>query len=87
MLLFAPWDLLQLTLMLLAVVLAVLALELPCLVHGVMALCGMFVSLGVLYWTLHAPYVALLQLLVYAGAVIALSLAVVTLARRGPREG
>jgi len=76
----ALWELIQLTLMFLTVALAILAVELSNLIYAVIALCGMYVTIGLLYWTLHAPYVALFQFVVYAGAVIVLFLVVVALA-------
>jgi len=61
------------------VILAVLVVELPNLLHSVLALCGMSITIGALFWLLSAPYPALFQLLVYAGAVVVLFLAAIML--------
>jgi NADH:ubiquinone oxidoreductase subunit 6 (subunit J) len=42
----------------------------------------MCISLGALFWVLNATYVAVFQLLVYAGAVIVLFIATVMLTAR-----
>ncbi|MBS7629225.1 NADH-quinone oxidoreductase subunit J, partial [Candidatus Bathyarchaeota archaeon] len=50
--------------------------------HAVVSLACMAVSLGGVFWLLKAPYVAVFQILVYAGAVIVLLIAAVMLTRR-----
>lgn len=58
--------------------------------HGVIALVANFVMLGVLFLLLHAEFLALVEILVYAGAVMVLFLFVVTLLFAGtkpPEEG
>ena len=75
-------DMLQLFFLFLALAMAILAVEIPKMIHAVLALLGFFVSVGILYWLLNAPYVALFQLIVYAGAVVVLFLVVITLAGR-----
>ncbi|MFQ5758692.1 MAG: NADH-quinone oxidoreductase subunit J [Candidatus Bathyarchaeia archaeon] len=66
----------------LTVLLAWLTVELKDMLHAVICLCGMCISMGALFWLLNAPYVAVFQLLVYAGAVIVLFIAVVMLTTR-----
>ena len=75
-------DMLQIALIILTVLLALLTVELKDMLHAVLCLCGMCVSLGALFWLLSAPYVAVFQLLVYAGAIIVLFIAVVMLTTR-----
>jgi len=72
-------ELLALVLIIASVVLAVLVVELSDLLHSVVALCGMSITIGVLFWSLGAPYPALFQILVYAGAVIVLFIAAIML--------
>jgi NADH-quinone oxidoreductase subunit J len=75
-------DMLQIGLIILTVLLALLTVELKDMLHAVICLCGMCISIGALFWLLSAPYVAVFQLLVYAGAVIVLFIAVVMLTTR-----
>ena len=75
-------DLLQITLIIFSVFLAILTVELKDMLHAVMCLCGMCITVGALFWLLNAPYVAVFQLLVYAGAVMVLFIATVMLTVR-----
>jgi len=75
-------DLLQIALIFIMVIFAILTVELRDLLHAVIALCGMSIVIGALFWLLSAPYVAVFQLLVYAGAVIVLFVAAVMLTTR-----
>jgi NADH-quinone oxidoreductase subunit J len=61
---------------------AILTVELKDLLHTVLSLAAMAISLGALFWILNAPYVAVFQILVYAGAVVVLFVAAVMLTRR-----
>jgi NADH:ubiquinone oxidoreductase subunit 6 (subunit J) len=72
-------ELIGLILIIASVVLAILVVELPDLLHSVVALCGMSITIGALFWLLSAPYPALFQILVYAGAVIVLFIAAIML--------
>lgn len=74
---------LQIGLMVLTVLLALLTVELNDLLHATICLCGTCTTIAALFWLLRAPYVSVLQLLVYAGAVIVLFLAAVMLTKRG----
>ncbi len=75
-------DILQVALMILTVLLALLTVELKDMLYAILSMCGMCVSIGGLFWLLNAPYVAVFQLLVYAGAVIVLFIATVMLTAR-----
>ncbi len=56
-------------LMALSLVSALVAVGAPKLMQSVLALAVMFICIGLIYWIVLAPYVALFHLLVYAGAV------------------
>ena len=75
-------ELLQIGLIILTVLLALLTVELKDILHAILCMCGMSISIGALFWLLSAPYVAVFQLLVYAGAVIALFTTTVMLTKR-----
>ncbi|RLI39699.1 hypothetical protein DRO64_10190 [Candidatus Bathyarchaeota archaeon] len=59
--------------MILALILAVLTVELKDILYSILSFCGMCIVLGVIFWILNAPYVAVFQMLVYAGAIVACS--------------
>lgn len=75
-------DVIQLVLLVAACIFAILTVELRDLLHTVVSLAAMAVSLGAIFWLLNAPYVAVFQVLIYAGAVIVLFIAAVMLTRR-----
>jgi NADH-quinone oxidoreductase subunit J len=75
-------EMLQIVLILVTVLLALLTVELKDMLHAILSMCGMCISIGALFWLLSAPYVAVFQLLVYAGAVIVLFIATVMLTKR-----
>ena len=54
-------------------------------VHSAVALVADFVGLGVLFLLLHAEFLAVVEILVYAGAVMVLFLFVITLLMAGTR--
>lgn len=64
----------------------VLVTRLP--VHGVVAMVVHFVGLAVLYLSLHAEYLAVLQIIIYAGAMMVMFLFVIALltAKKDPLE-
>jgi len=64
------------------VLLAISAVELKSLLHAAISFCGMCISIGALFWLLNAPYAAVFQILVYAGAVVTIFLAAVMLTTR-----
>ena len=68
--------------MILTVLLAILTVELKDILYAILSFCGMCILIGVIFWTLNAPYVAVFQLLVYAGAIVALFIAAVMLTTR-----
>jgi len=78
-------EILQITLIFFAVFLAILTVELKDLLYAVLCLCGMCITIGALFWLLNAPYVAVFQLLIYAGAVIVLFIVTVMLTVRGKK--
>ncbi|MHA1237709.1 MAG: NADH-quinone oxidoreductase subunit J family protein [Candidatus Odinarchaeia archaeon] len=61
---------------------ALAAVELKNLIYAALAFAVMGVFLGAIYFLLLAPYVAVFQLIIYAGAVTVLLLATITLIGR-----
>ncbi|MDW8084092.1 MAG: NADH-quinone oxidoreductase subunit J [Candidatus Caldarchaeum sp.] len=74
-------ELLEIGLLVAAVVFAIAAVEQARLVRSVIGLLGYTASLGVLFLVLGAYPVAILQLLVYAGGIVALFIFVILLTR------
>jgi len=72
---------LELALLAATVALAILAIEQARLVRAVMSLLGMTAMIGVIFFLLGAYQVAIMQLLVYAGGIIALFIIVILLTR------
>jgi NADH-quinone oxidoreductase subunit J len=72
-------EVLQPILMLLATLLAFLAVEASKMLYAVISFSGMCMAIGALFWVLNAPYVAVFQLLIYAGAVMILFLVTIML--------
>lgn len=72
-------EALQFTLMILATFLALLTVELKKILYAVISFSGMCITIGALFWILNAPYVAVFQLLIYAGAVVTIFLAAIML--------
>ena len=56
-------------------------------VHSAVWLAVCFSAIGVLYLTLHAPFIAVLQITIYAGAIMVLFLFVVMLLNVAASEG
>ncbi|MEM2840184.1 MAG: NADH-quinone oxidoreductase subunit J [Candidatus Bathyarchaeia archaeon] len=75
-------EILQIVLLVSTCIFAVLTVEMRDLLHTVISLACMAICLGGVFWLLKAPYVAVFQILVYAGAVIVLLIAAVMLTRR-----
>ena len=71
--------------MILTVLLALLTVEVKDILYAILSFCGMCILMGIIFWTLNAPYVAIFQLLVYAGAIVALFITAVMLATRKER--
>lgn len=76
-----PFEYLHVGIMILTVALAISTIELKNLMYAVLSFCGMCIAIGALYWLLNAPYVAVFQLLIYAGAVVTIFLAALTLTK------
>jgi NADH-quinone oxidoreductase subunit J len=70
----------------LTIILSVITLEVRSLFRASIIFAVMCVSVAILFWILGAYYVAVFQLLVYAGAMIVLLLAVVALTAGRERE-
>jgi NADH-quinone oxidoreductase subunit J len=62
-----------------AILLAIFTIEVKNILHAVISFCGMCIAIGGLFWLLNAPYVSVFQILIYAGAVVAIFLAAVML--------
>jgi NADH-quinone oxidoreductase subunit J len=65
--------------MVFAAVLAFLAVEIRNILYAVIVFSGMCITIGALFWVLNAPYVAVFQVLIYAGAVVTIFLAAIML--------
>ncbi|MEM2095538.1 MAG: NADH-quinone oxidoreductase subunit J [Candidatus Caldarchaeum sp.] len=74
-------DLFEVLLLAAAVLFAILAVEQSRLVRSVMGLLGYTATLGVIFFILGAYPVALFQLLIYAGGIVALFLFVILLTK------
>jgi NADH-quinone oxidoreductase subunit J len=70
----------------LAIVSALLAVAMPNIVYGVIFLLCANVILGILYYSVGAPMVALFQLAIFAGAIVVFFLITVMLTRAGTLE-
>ena len=76
-------DVLVIPLLVITLVLGALTVELNDLLHSVICLCGMCVSIGLLFGILNALHVMVFQFLIYGGASIVLFVSIVMLTRRG----
>lgn len=74
-------NLLHLILLGTTILMAFFVAEAKEMLHAVLSLFGMCLTIGLLYWVLSAPYVAVFQLAIYGGAVIVLLISVVMLTR------
>lgn len=70
-------EALQVALMIATILLALFAIESKNILHAVIGFCGMCITIGGIFWLLNAPYVSVFQILIYAGAVVAIFLAAV----------
>ncbi len=73
----------EIALLAITVLLAVLTVELRRLVYAIVAFCGFGVAIGVLFLLLEAPYAAVFQFSIYAGAITALLLAAEAIVKGG----
>ena len=73
-----------LLIILLAIVIiaAILAIELRDLIYASISLAVLSIALAGVFWILNAPWVALFQLMIYAGAVTVLLISTVALTER-----
>ncbi len=65
----------------LAILFGIIAVELKRLDHAVISFAAMNVVLGALFYLLYAPWVAVFQWLIYAGAIVVLLLVTVSLTK------
>jgi len=72
----------SLLLAVLIAVFAVLALEIRNITYAILSLCGFSVAIAAAFYFLSAPYVAVFQLAILAGAVTVLFLVAVMLTRK-----
>ena len=77
---------LEIILLAFIVVFGVLAVEFKRLVYAAVSLALMSVSIGLIFFLLTAPFVGVLQLLIYAGAITILFLATISLTRGEEEE-
>ena len=63
--------------MILTLAFALITVELKDILYAILSFCGMCTTIGAFFWLLNAPYVAVFQILIYAGAVVTLFLAAV----------
>jgi len=70
----------------LAVVSSFLAVSMPNIVYGVVFMLCANVLLGILYYLVGAPTVALFQLAIFAGAIVVFFIITVMLTRAGRME-
>ncbi len=68
-------------LLVLTVIFAIVAIEHTHLIKSVMGLLGVTAGIGVIFFLLGAYQIAILQLLVYAGGIVALFIVVILLTR------
>ena len=79
-------DVVQIMLIALTLIFAVLSIEVKNLFRAIIFFALMCISIGAMFWMLKAPYLAVFQLTVYSGAVVALLLATVMLTVGKERE-
>lgn len=77
-----PGAMISLILGVIIIVFAVLAMELKNITYAILSLCGFSVAVAVAFFFLNAPYVAVFQLAILAGAVTVLFLVAVMLTRK-----
>lgn len=68
------------------IVLSILTIEVRSLFRATLFFAVMCISIAILFWMLGAYYVAVFQLLIYAGTMIVLLLAVIVLTAGEERE-
>lgn len=73
------YDLLSIIFVVITIALAIMAVEIKDVLKSVYCLFGFFICIGIFFWLFNAPYLAVFQLLIYAGAIIALFIVVIML--------
>lgn len=68
------------------IIFGIIAIEHKNLIYSAISLAVMSVFLGIIYFILNAPYVAVFQLVIYAGAVTVLFLAAISLVTKTKGE-
>jgi NADH-quinone oxidoreductase subunit J len=74
-------EVVQIVLIAATLVFAFMTAGLKDILYAALSLGGMAICMGVLFWTLNAPYVALFQMLIYGGAVVVLFVSVIMFVR------
>lgn len=74
-------EVIALILMALAVIFAILTIEVKDLIYMVFSFAVMSVAIGSYYFLLNAVYLGIFQMLIYAGAVVAMAIAAIILTR------
>ncbi|MGQ9679207.1 MAG: NADH-quinone oxidoreductase subunit J [Candidatus Bathyarchaeia archaeon] len=74
------------TLLALAVIFSFIAVAIRNIVYGVIFLLCSNVTLGILYYTVGAPLVALFQLAIFAGAIVVFFIITIMLTKAGILE-
>jgi NADH-quinone oxidoreductase subunit J len=74
-------ELIQFGILAATIAFAIGAAGLKNLLYAALSLGAMCICLGVLYWTIYAPYVGLFQMLIYGGAVVVLFVSVIMFVR------
>ena len=75
-------EIIQIAILVITCILALLTVEFKDLLYAIISFAGMSVCVGALFWLLNAPYVAVFQILIYAGAIIVLFVAAIMLTSR-----
>lgn len=75
-------TILLIILLAIVIIAAILAIELRDLIYAAISLAVLSIALAGVFWILNAPWVALFQLMIYAGAVTVLLISTVALTER-----
>ncbi|MCW3976085.1 MAG: NADH-quinone oxidoreductase subunit J [Candidatus Bathyarchaeota archaeon] len=78
-------EIIELILLVITCIFAILTVEAKDLLYAIISFASMSVTIGALFWILSAPYVAVFQILIYAGAIIVLFVAAIMLTSRRER--
>ncbi len=78
-------EIIEIILLVITCIFAILTVEAKDLLYAIIFFASMSVTIGTLFWILSAPYVAVFQILIYAGAIIVLFVAAIMLTSRRER--